>query len=99
MKTILTLTALLTASPALASDAQLLHSYQVIAIAHIKETHCGFKQSDENMKKMADYAFASGGKAEEMLPVVAGMIYAYTDMLTKYNGMGDFCRQTYKQGW
>lgn len=96
MKAILTLTALLTASPALASD-ELIQSYKAIAVMQLQEEFCGYKATPEKINYLANNSYRAGGKAEEMLPFVAGMVYAYRGVFLTTGAYREFCKAAYME--
>lgn len=90
MKTILTLAALLTASPALASD-ELIQSYKQIAVGILQVHDCGIKMDERRVRYLASLPSQYGGKQEETMPVVGGMVFAYREMLNASGAMPTFC--------
>lgn len=96
MKTILTLTALLTASPALASD-ELIQSYKQIAVGILQVHDCGIKLDPQRVRYLASLPSQYGGKQEETMPVVGGMVFAYREMLNASGAMGEFCKAAYME--
>ncbi len=97
MKAILTLTALLTASPALASD-ELIQSYKQIAVGILQVHDCGIKMDERRVRYLASLPSQYGEKSQDVtMAAVGGMVFAYREMLNASGAMGEFCKAAYME--